>query len=154
MTVHCCTISSLSWFQVMAVHGRTLQYMRSACPFWSAFESAALHAHPVAFSSSHCMHKQVYSSFDSLASATASAHPATRGFGRRCCFGSVSLATPPDGRGRLPRADPGDDGQSILYRWGFCWRRLGGRASGETAFDDLGLGISASAWNFEDVLVE
>ncbi len=37
--------------------------------------------HPVAFSSSHCMHKQVYASFDSLASA--SAHPATRGFGRR-----------------------------------------------------------------------
>jgi hypothetical protein len=134
MTVNCSTISSLSRF--MAVHGGRLQCMTrfapgrggGACPFWCSFESAALHAHPVALSSSCCMHKQVYSSFDSLASA--SAHPATRGFGLRSGFGRVLLANPPDGRSRLPRADPSDDGRSILDRWGFGWRRLGGKASG------------------------
>jgi hypothetical protein len=64
-------------FQSVTVYGSTWRHdggtltgfalVGAASRFWCAFESVALHAQSVAIASSHCMHKLVYSSFDSLA---------------------------------------------------------------------------------------
>ena len=95
------------------------------------------------------MHKQVYSSFDSLASA--SAHLATRGFGRRRGFGRVRLANPPTAGVGSPEPTPATTAGASSTDGGSAG---GGSEAELLAFDDLGLGTSARARNFEDVLVE
>ena len=123
-------------FQSITVYGSTWRYIDWICcgilrlgrwpgRFWCAFESAALHAQSVAIASSHCMHKLVYSSSGTLASAS----PDTILFASRSCFGRDSrLASRQWDRRRLPRGDPGPTcGRRNLSRRGGRRRQAGGR---------------------------
>ena len=124
-------------FQSITVYGSTWRYIDWICGgilrrgrwpgrFWCAFESAALHAQSVAIASSHCMHKLVYSSSGTLASASPDTilFASRRGFGRGSRLASrrwdlrLLPRGPTGGRRNLGRRG-GGGGRRDVSRW---WR--------------------------------